>query len=74
MIRTQVRMDEREYAAAKAQAAKLGISFAELIRRALRTMLLAEREKPWMRCAGFVRSSNPRSSPSVDQIVYGRMD
>ena len=36
MIRTQISLDEREYELAKAQAARLGISLAELMRRAIR--------------------------------------
>ena len=74
MIRTQVSLDEEEYALAKKQAAKLGISLAELMRRAIRDTLPAEGNKPWMRYAGFVESGNPRSSRSIDEIVYGRKD
>ena len=36
MIRTQISLDRTEYDLAKAQAAALGISIAELIRRAVR--------------------------------------
>jgi len=74
MIRTQISLDEREYSLAKLQAAKLGISLAELMRRAIRDVLPADGEKPWMRYAGFVESGNPRSSRSIDEIVYGRKD
>jgi hypothetical protein len=74
MIRTQISLDEEEYALAKKHAAKLGISLAELMRRAIRNTLPAGGNKPWMRYAGFVESGNPRSSQSIDEIVYGRND
>ncbi|HTP33639.1 MAG TPA: ribbon-helix-helix protein, CopG family [Candidatus Acidoferrales bacterium] len=74
MIRTQISLDKREYALAKKEAAALGISVAELIRRALRNALPANEEAPWMRYAGFVESGDPRSSRSIDEIVYGAKD
>lgn len=74
MIRTQISLDEQEYSLAKKHAAKLGISVAELMRRAIREVLPAEREAPWMRYAGLVESGNPRSSQSIDEIIYGRKD
>jgi Ribbon-helix-helix protein, copG family len=74
MIRTQISLDEREYALAKKQAAKLGISVAELLRRALREVLPPKGDAPWMRYAGFVESGNPRSSQTIDEIVYGRKE
>jgi hypothetical protein len=72
MIRTQVRLHPHEYRLAKSQAAKLCISFAELVRRAIRDVLAADGEKRWMRRAGFVESGNSRSSRSIDEIVYGQ--
>jgi len=74
MVRTQISLDEHEYALAKKHAAKLGISVAELMRRAIREILPIERKAPWMRYAGLVDSGNPRSSQSIDEIVYGRKD
>lgn len=74
MIRTQVSLDETEYALAKKEAATLGISVAELVRRAIRRMLPSESRAPWMRYAGFVESGNPRSSRLLDEIVYGSKD
>lgn len=74
MVRTQISLDEREYELAKAQAARLGISLAELMRRAIRDVLPGDGDKPWMRYAGFVESGNPGSSQSIDEIVYGRKD
>ena len=39
MIRTQISLSEAEYQAAKREAAQLGISLAELLRRSLRTLI-----------------------------------
>jgi hypothetical protein len=74
MIRTQVSLDEREYALAKKEAKSLGIPVAEYVRRAIRETLPATGACPWMRYAGFVESGNRRSSQSIDDIVYGAKD
>ncbi len=74
MIRTQVSLDQHEYAMAKAEARGLGISVAEFVRRAVREALPAVGEGPWMKYAGFVQTGNPRSSQSIDEIVYGQKD
>jgi hypothetical protein len=74
MIRTQVSLDEREYAVAKTEARSLGISVAEFVRRAVREALPSRGEGPWMKFAGFVETGNPRSSQSIDEIVYGQKD
>ena len=74
MIRTQVSLEKDEYELAKTQAAALGISVAEFIRRAIREQLPASPEGAWMRYAGFVETGNPDSSASVDEIVYGSKD
>ena len=74
MIRTQVSLDEREYTLAKKEARDLGISVAEFVRRAVRQMLAPRGDGPWMRYAGFVESGDPRSSQSVDDLVYGTKD
>lgn len=74
MIRTQISLSEKEYSAAKREAARLGISFAELLRRSLRTVIPADASKPWMRYAGIVESGDPRSSQNIDDIVYGKKD
>ena len=71
MIRTQISLDEREYALVKKEAKALGISVAELVRRALRQSLPARGRAPWMRYAGFVESGSATSSQSIDDIVYG---
>jgi hypothetical protein len=74
MIRTQVSLDTNEYDSAKRQAAALGISLAEFIRRAVREQLPVRGDGPWMKYAGFVESGDRRSSQSIDEIVYGRKD
>ena len=72
MIRTQISLSPEEYAAAKREASRLGVSLAELLRRSLRTMLPVDRSKPWMRYAGMVESGDPRSSQRIDEVVYGQ--
>jgi hypothetical protein len=74
MIRTQVSLDKYEYELAKAQAAALGISVAEFIRRAIRDQLAVPQEGPWMRYAGFVETGDPHSGASIDELVYGSKD
>jgi hypothetical protein len=74
MIRTQISLTKDEYAAAKREAARMGISLAELLRRSLRTALPVNDTKPWMRYAGMVESGDPASSRHIDDVVYGRKD
>ena len=74
MIRTQISLDEREYAFIKKEAAALGIPIAELVRRALRQTMPIDEQKPWMRYAGFVESGDPNSSQRIDEVVYGSKD
>jgi len=74
MIRTQVSLDEHEYAVAKKEAHSLGISVAEFVRRAVREALPPRGVGSWMKFAGFVETGNPRSSQSIDEIVYGQKD
>jgi len=74
MIRTQISLDEQKSALVKKEAAALGISVAELVRRALRQVLPVNSQAPWMRYAGFVESGDPNSSQSIDEIVYGSKD
>ena len=71
MIRTQISLSEQEYEAAKREAEKLGISFAELLRRSLRSMIPSDESKPWMRYAGMVETGNTLSSERIDEVVYG---
>jgi hypothetical protein len=74
MVRTQISLSEDEYAAAKHEAARLGISLAELLRRSLRTVLPVNDTQPWMRYAGMVESGDPKSSQNIDDVIYGRKD
>ena len=74
MIRTQVSLDKNEYDLAKMQAAALGISLAEFIRRAVRELLPVKEEGAWMKYAGFVTSGDPHASQSIDELVYGTKD
>ena len=74
MIRTQISLSEEEYGAAKREAARLGISLAELLRRSLRSVIPVDESKPWMRYAGMVETGDPQSSQNIDDIVYGRKE
>jgi hypothetical protein len=74
MLRTQVSLDENDYQLARREAAALGISLAEYVRRAVRSALPSAAQPPWMRYAGLVESGNPQSSQSIDEIVYGHKD
>jgi hypothetical protein len=77
MIRTQISLEAKEYALARREAKALGISVAEFVRRAIRDQLPpdgGQTSSAWMRYAGFIESGNPRSSASVDEIVYGAKD
>jgi hypothetical protein len=74
MIRTQISLSEEEYETAKLEAARLGISLAELLRRSLRSVIPVDQSKPWMRYAGMVESGDPEASRRIDDVVYGRKD
>ncbi len=74
MIRTQISLSEDEYRAAKAEAARLGISLAELLRRSLRSVLPVDETRPWMRYSGMVATGDPDSSQTIDDVVYGNKD
>jgi hypothetical protein len=72
MIRTQISLTKQEYEAAKAEAARLGISLAELLRRSVRHILPADQSKPWMRYAGMIETGDRDASQKIDEIVYGQ--
>lgn len=74
MIRTQISLNEAEYEMAKAEAKRLGVSLAELLRRALRLLIPPRKDKPWMRFCGDVASGNPRSSQEIDEVIYGHKE
>lgn len=71
MIRTQISLPPEEYKAAKSEAKRLGISFAEFLRRSLRAVLPPRKDAPWMSFAGMVESGDSASSQRIDEIVYG---
>jgi hypothetical protein len=64
-------LERSEYEKAKAEAGRLGISFADLVRRALRTVVPLDSRKPWMKYAGMVESGDRKSSRTIDEVVYG---
>jgi hypothetical protein len=72
MIRTQISLSDAEYESAKNEAARLGISLAELLRRSLRYLLPADPDKPWMRYAGMVETGERDASQKIDEVVYGQ--
>jgi hypothetical protein len=74
MLRTQISLSQEDYDAAKAEAARLGISLAEFVRRALRAALPSDVSKPWMRYAGMVESGDSASSRHIDDLIYGHKD
>jgi hypothetical protein len=74
MVRTQISLTEEDYAAAKREAKRLGISLAELLRRSLRQVLPADEDRPWMRYAGMIESGDAASSQRIDEVVHGRKD
>lgn len=73
MIRTQISLEPDMYDEAKREARRRGISFAELVRRALgRALVERAGEHPWMRLAGAIEEGGADASRSVDMVVYGR--
>lgn len=61
------------YREAREEARRLGISFAELVRRAIaQTVRHPTGDKPWMRHAGTIAGGMPDDSANVDVVVYGR--
>jgi hypothetical protein len=74
MERTQISLSADEMRATKAEAKRLGLSLAELVRRSLRTLLPADSTKPWMRYAGMIESGDPSSSRRIDDVIYGQKD
>ncbi len=74
MIRTQISLSRAEYAAAKREASRLGISLAELLRRSLRILLPADASRPWMKYAGMIETGDPNASRKIDDVVYGQKD
>jgi hypothetical protein len=71
MIRIQINLDRREYELVRKEARAHGMSVAEFVDKRFATSCLPPRGAPWIRYAGLVESGDPRSSQSVDAIVYG---
>lgn len=71
MAEVHISLSDAEHDAAKREAARLGISLAELLRRSLRAMIPVDEPKPWMRFAGMIESGDPQSSQTIDEVVYG---
>jgi hypothetical protein len=65
-----VRLSKEEHEAAKAEAERLGISFAEPVRRSLRTLLQDNVARPRMRFAG---KSIPATAISVGRSTMSSM-
>lgn len=74
MLRTQISLTPEEMRAARAEAKRLGISLAELLRRSLRTLLPVNTSRPWMRYAGMIESGDAKSSQRIDDVIYGQKD
>ena len=79
MIRTQISFEEDLFRDARAEASRLGISLAELCRRAVRQVIAGRRapkEKPWMRYSGVIRGgrADESSKANIDRTVYGSKD
>ena len=74
MVRTQVSFEAEMYEQARAEARRLGVSFAELCRRAVAQLLRQQPDgdQPWMEFAGAIEAGDPDASQSVDDVVYGR--
>ncbi len=74
MTRTQISLDEHEYALAKAEAQSIGISVAEFVRRAIREALPPKGDAPWMKFAGSIETGDAQSSRNIDELLYGHKD
>lgn len=80
MIRTQISLEPAAYDDLRAEAARLQIPIAELVRRAIDSVLVNRPNrkggkagvKPWMRHAGSLASGDPGASRSVNAVVYRR--
>jgi lambda repressor-like predicted transcriptional regulator len=76
MMRTQISLEKEMYRRAQAEARKQGISLAELVRRALASVLAPTRasDRPWMKWSGAIRGGDARSSDPdrIDAVVYGQ--
>jgi hypothetical protein len=76
MIRTQISFEPDLYRQAQREAARLGISLAELCRRSLRRGLGAAgtpENSPWLRYTGSISGGrvDESSKANIDSVVYG---
>ncbi len=71
MLRARISPEESDYKLVKKEAKSLGVSVAEYVRRALQNTLPPKGQPHGVRYAGLVESGNPKSSQSIDEIVYG---
>ena len=79
MIRTQISFDEELYRAAQREAARLGVSLAELCRRALARVVSRggkPSKRPWSRYGGAIAGGrlDESSKENIDRVVYGSKD
>jgi len=70
-MRNRSKLTPVEMRAARAEAKRLGISLAELVRRPLPP---AEAARPWMRFAGMVESGDAGASERIDDVIHGQRD
>lgn len=76
MIRTQISFERDLYQQAQREAARLGISLAELCRRSLRRglgMKGTRQNSPWLRYTGSISGGrvDESSKANIDSVVYG---
>ena len=74
MLRTQVSLDPTIYRQARHFAKRQGISFAELVRRALSTAISSTKvseDKPWMRFSGVLHNgaTDDSDNDKIDQLT-----
>jgi hypothetical protein len=74
MTRIQISLDHHDHALVKREAKAAGVSVPEYVRRAIRQVLPAPMDAPWMRYAGFIESGNGQSSQTIDDRVYSSKD
>src|SRR5580698_208737 len=72
MTRLTIRLHAEEYVLVKKEAKALGISLAELVRRAIRDKLRLSNQAPWMRYTGMVASGGSKSTFLLTQSSIAR--
>ena len=74
MIRTQISLEKGQYLRARKEARARGISFAELVRRAVDSQIPAQDGgAPWRKYIGSIESGDKHASASIDSVVYGEV-